>query len=166
MNVERSLKAQIMEMIHSEFVSNPLAARKEVCERVIAELEDRDELMEKAQNVSVFHLLETLTGEYVRRTRSRIRTAMQNGQEDIGADGPPPYEAVAKIRLTIPTGGGRFEDKPALMCDYADIRAARQYYSEQREAATNREGYCAALEKAMRDAELLPGQTVRDLYAA
>lgn len=166
MNVDRALKKEIMEMVHGAFASDPLAARKEVCERVIAEMENRPELMERAQDVSVFHMLETLTGEYVRRTRSRIRDAVKSGQADTGADGPPPYEAISKIRLTIPVGGGRYEDKPALMCDYADIRAARLYYSEQREAATNREEYCASLEQAMRDAELLPHQTVAELYAA
>lgn len=164
MNVDRSLKREIMEMVHGAFASDPLAARKEVCERVMNEMENRPELMERAQDVSVFHMLETITGEYVRRTRSRIRDAIESGQEDAEMGGPPPYEAISKIRLTIPVGGGKYEDKPALMCDYADIRAARLYYSEQREAASNREEYCAALEQAMKDAELSPHQTVRDLY--
>lgn len=165
MKLDRTMKREIMEMVSNVYSANPLAERKDVCESVARELEERPELLERAQEVSIFHMLETIVGEYVRRTRGRIRKAIESGQEDAGLD-KPPYEAIANVRLTIPLSNGKYEDKPALMCDFADVRAARDYYAKQREAIDTRHAYCEALEKAMRDAGLDHGETVARLYAA
>lgn len=167
MKVDRSMKREIMEIVHNAFASNPLASRKEVCQTVMREMDvDRPDLMERAQEVSVEHMLETIVGEYVRRSRARIRDSVLSGQTDTGADGPPPYEVIAKVMLTIPTSNGEFETKPALLCDREDIRAARLYYAEQRESIDKRERYCAAIEEVMDQRDFSPEQTVRELYAA
>jgi hypothetical protein len=160
------MKREIMEMVSNAYAVDPMAERKDVCQAVAKELESRPDLMERVREVSVFHMLETVVGEYVRRTRSRIKNAIEGGQEDAGMDAPPPYEAIAKVRLTIPVGNGRYEDKPALMCDFVDVRAARDYYAKQRDAIDTRHAYCMALEKAMRNAGLDHGETVARLYAA
>lgn len=167
MKVDRAMKREIMEMVHNTFASDPLASRKDVCQAVMREMDlDRPDLMQRAEQVSVEHMLETIVGEYVRRSRARIKDSVISGQTDAGADGPPPYEAIAKVMLTIPTSGGEFETKPALLCDREDIRAARLYYAEQRESIDKRERYCAAIEQVMDEREFSPYQTVRELYAA
>ncbi len=164
--MDRSIKREIVEMVHNAFSSDPLTDRRSVCERVMREMQGRPELMERAQQVSVFHMLETITGEYVRRTRARIKGGILSGQANIGAEGPPPYEVVNRVRLTIPVGNGEYEDKPALLCSLEEIRAARLYYSEQKRAIDKREKYCAAIQVAMLDRGLSEGQIVADLYKA
>lgn len=167
MQLDRSMKREIMEMVDNAYSEDPMATRKEVCERVLRDMEDsRSELLERVQEVSTEHMLEIIVGEYVRRTRDRIRKGIVAGQPNMGADGPPPYEAISKIRLTIPLGNGEYEDKLALLCSRTEVAAARSYYSRQKRAIDKREKYCADLERAMRDAELGPSQTVASLYAA
>lgn len=167
MQVDRTMKREIMEMVSNTYAEDPMASRKEVCERVLREMDgNRPDLLERVQEVSVEHMLEVIVGEYVRRTRDRIRNGVMSGQSNMGADGPPPYEAVSKIRLTIPLGNGEYEDKLALLCSRTEIAAARSYYSRQRRAIDKREKYCADLERAMKDAHLSPEQTVASLYAA
>jgi len=132
----------------------------------MAEMEAfRPELMERAQEVSLEHMLESIVGEWVRRTRARIKDDVLSGQSDTTVDAPP-YEVVSKIRLTIPFGNGEYEDKPALLCTRTEVAAARSYYARQKRAIDKRESYCATLEEAMREADLGPAATVRDLYAA
>jgi hypothetical protein len=130
--IDRSLKREIVEMVHDAFSSDPLTDRRSVCERVM-------------------------------RTRARIKGGILSGQADMGAEGPPPYEVVNRVRLTIPVGNGEYEDKPALLCSLEEIRSARLYYSEQKRAIDKREKYCAAIERAMLDQNV---ERVRDLYAA
>lgn len=166
MKVDRSMKREIMEMVSNAFTEDPMALRIDVAERVMREMESRPDLMERVQEVSLFHMLETITGEYVRRTRSRIKEAIESGQSDTGLDGPPPYEAISKVRLTIPVGGGKFEDKPALACDVSEVRAAKNYYADQKLAMDTRRSYCAALEQAMREEGLDHGEPAARLYAA
>lgn len=165
MKLDKTFKSELMEMIDGAFSADPLATRKEVRGRVIGEMDHRPDTLEQAQDVSLEYMVEAVIGEYVRRTRSRIKGTILSGQTDSGA-APPPYEAVSKIRLTIPFGNGEFEDKPALLCTIAEVAAARSYYARQKRAIDKREQYCADLEAAMKDAELLPHQTVAELYAA
>jgi hypothetical protein len=60
----------------------------------------------------------------------------------------------------------REEVEAIIPYNYAESRVAKLVYENEKQAIDNREQYCAALERAMRDAGLVPGQTVRDLYAA
>lgn len=165
MRVDRQLKRELMEMVDNAFADDPLAGRKGVASTVLSEMESyRPDLFDRAQDISLEHFVEALVGEYVRRSRSRLRSDIIAGQVTPESK-LPAYEVIKAVKLTIPVGKN-YETKPALMCTRDEIQSARMYYAEQKRALSQREHYCAALDDAMSEAELLPGQTVRDLYRA
>lgn len=166
--MNRSVKRELMEIVDNAFAEDPMAARKTVAEVVLKELDFRPELLERAQEDSLPSYVEGIVGEYIRRSRARIRSEVLRGQasSDDLRSGLPAYEVVSKCLLTIPVGSNEYETKPALTCTLAELDAARMYYAEQKESAGVRERFCVSISAVMRSVNLGPEDTVSEVYRA
>lgn len=165
MKWDRQIKREIMEKIDERYQEQPRSTREEVARYLYDNMPMH--LFEWVARVAMFCTLEGLVSEYIRRTRKRMKGDLLNGQEtDLLMGSPPSREALEGLILTVPIGGGKFDDIPVLECTQEEVRAARFYYLEQGESMYQRAGFLSAIEESRIWDGLPKHATVRDLYEA